>query len=96
MFLVMGSGSVYPVPPVPVKASIERSKAFISVMSKLMPKMPTGLPSSLRIKIVEDLSSLPSVVLVRYGSRSCTSVVPSCMDSNTIWLGPSPNLRPLT
>ena len=76
---------------------VERTlKSFMSVMSKLMPRMPTGLPSSLRIKIVDDLSSLPSVVLVRYGSRSCTSVAPSCMDSNTIWLGPSPSLRPLT
>lgn len=49
MFLVMGSGSVYPLSPVPVSASSERSNAFMSVMSKLMPIMPTGLPASSRM-----------------------------------------------
>ena len=59
----MGSGAW--APPAPMSAASDPAKAFMSVMSKLMARMPQARPVSSRMKMVLDLSSLPSAVVVR-------------------------------
>ena len=61
----IGSGSRGALGSVPTSSPMTSPAARRTVMSKLSAKMPTACPLSSRMKTVEDLSTLPSAVLVR-------------------------------